>query len=63
MLDTDEPTHIRPMYSATGLPAGLSIDADGLISGAVTTLGTHTVTITTTGTTDDRSVTFDWIVL
>ncbi len=39
-------------YSATGLPAGLSIGAStGLISGTPTTAGTDTVTVTATDTT------------
>jgi hypothetical protein len=35
-------------FSATGLPAGLSISADGLISGTPTVVGTSTVTVTVT---------------
>ena len=39
-------------YSATGLPAGLSINSStGLISGTPTTAGTSTVTVTATDTT------------
>jgi hypothetical protein len=60
----DTPVHGAPAYVATGLPSGVSISADGVISGAVTSLGTHTVTITTSDPArDPRSVTFDWIVL
>ncbi|GAA2053304.1 hypothetical protein GCM10009839_71350 [Catenulispora yoronensis] len=33
-------------YTATGLPAGLSISSSGLISGTATTAGTSTVTVT-----------------
>jgi hypothetical protein len=51
-------------YSATGLPAGLSINSStGLISGTPTTAGTSTVTVTakdTTGATG--SVSFSWTV-
>jgi hypothetical protein len=38
-------------YSATGLPAGLSISSSGLISGTPTTAATSTVTVTATDTT------------
>ena len=59
----DQPSG-RPRYSATGLPSGLSISADGVISGAVTSLGTHTVTLTATENARiPRRFTFDWIVL
>jgi len=33
-------------YSATGLPAGLSISAAGVVTGAATGQGTKTVTVT-----------------
>ncbi len=48
-------------YSATGLPAGLSISSTGLISGTPTTAGTSSVTVTakdTTGATG--TTTFSW---
>ncbi|WP_181442479.1 putative Ig domain-containing protein [Streptomyces tateyamensis] len=48
-------------YSATGLPAGLSISSSGLISGTPTAAGTSSVTVTakdTTGATG--STTFTW---
>jgi len=38
-------------YSATGLPAGLSISSSGLISGTPTTAATSSVTVTATDTT------------
>ncbi|WP_198045642.1 alkaline phosphatase family protein [Kitasatospora mediocidica] len=38
-------------YTATGLPAGLTISGSGLISGTPTTAGTSTVTVTATDTT------------
>jgi hypothetical protein len=49
-------------YSATGLPAGLSINsATGLISGTPTKVGTFTVTVQATDTTGaSGSATFSW---
>jgi hypothetical protein len=51
-------------YTATGLPAGLSINSGtGLISGTPTTAGTSTVTVTATDTTGaSGSATFTWTV-
>ncbi len=51
-------------YSATGLPAGLSINSSsGLISGTPTTAGTSTVTVTATDTTGaSGSTSFTWTV-
>ena len=49
-------------YSATGLPAGLSINASGLISGTPTTAGTSNVTVTATSGTAGGSTTFGWAV-
>jgi O-glycosyl hydrolase len=51
-------------YSATGLPAGLSISsATGLISGTPTTASTNTVTVTATdGTGASGSATFTWTI-
>lgn len=51
-------------YSASGLPAGLSINpGTGLISGTPTTLTTSTVTVTATDTTGATgSATFSWTV-
>jgi subtilase family serine protease len=51
-------------YSATGLPAGLSISSStGLISGTPTTAGTSSVTVTATDTTGaSGSATFTWTV-
>jgi PKD repeat protein len=51
-------------YSATGMPAGLSINpSTGLISGTPTTAGTYSVTATATDTTGaSGSATFTWTV-
>jgi hypothetical protein len=51
-------------YSATGLPAGLSINsASGLISGTPTAAGTSSVTVTATDTTGAAgSAAFTWTV-
>ncbi len=51
-------------YSATGLPAGLSISATtGLITGTPTTAGTSTVTVTAKDTTNATgSASFSWTV-
>ncbi|WP_305778274.1 putative Ig domain-containing protein [Kitasatospora sp. MMS16-BH015] len=49
-------------YSATGLPAGLSISSSGLITGTPTTAGSSTVTVTATSGTASGSVTFGWTV-
>jgi hypothetical protein len=51
-------------YSATGLPAGLSISSTtGLISGTPTTAGTSSVTVTATDTTGaSGSASFSWVI-
>jgi putative Ig domain-containing protein/phospholipase D-like protein len=60
---TDSASGQTLTYSATGLPAGLSISSTGLISGTPTTAGTSSVTVTakdTTGATG--SATFSWTI-
>ena len=49
-------------FSATGLPAGLSISSSGLISGTPTTAGSSSVTVTATSGTASSSTTFSWTV-
>jgi len=50
-------------YSATGLPAGLSISSSGLISGTPTTAGTDSVTVTAKDTTGaSGSASFTWTI-
>ncbi|MET0136016.1 MAG: S8 family serine peptidase [Kibdelosporangium sp.] len=50
-------------WTATGLPAGLSISASGLITGTPTTAGTYSVTATATdGTPASGSTTFSWTI-
>jgi subtilase family serine protease len=60
---TDSASGQTLTYSATGLPAGLSISSSGLISGTPTTAGSNSVTVTakdTTGATGSAS--FTWTV-
>ncbi|WP_084725142.1 putative Ig domain-containing protein, partial [Streptacidiphilus melanogenes] len=50
-------------YSATGLPAGLSVSSSGLISGTPTTAGTSNVTVTATDSTGaSGSASFTWTI-
>jgi endo-1,4-beta-xylanase len=50
-------------YSATGLPAGLSISSSGLISGTPTTAGTSNVTVTAKDSTGaSGSTSFTWTI-
>ncbi|GAA1950437.1 putative Ig domain-containing protein [Kitasatospora viridis] len=50
-------------YSATGLPAGLSISSSGLITGTPTTAATSSVTVTATdGTGASGSASFSWTI-
>jgi Putative Ig domain/PLD-like domain len=61
---TDSASGQTLTYSATGLPAGLSISsATGLISGTPTTAGTSSVTVTAKDTTGaSGSATFSWTI-
>ncbi|GAA1995576.1 M4 family metallopeptidase [Catenulispora subtropica] len=49
-------------FSATGLPAGLSISSAGVISGTPTGTGTSSVTVTASSGTASGSATFSWTV-
>ena len=61
---TDSASGQTLTYSATGLPAGLSIGSStGLISGTPTTAATSSVTVTATDTTGAKgSATFSWTI-
>jgi hypothetical protein len=61
---TDSASGQTLSYTASGLPAGLSISSStGLISGTPTTANTYTVTVTATDTTGaSGSATFTWTV-
>ncbi|WP_323747619.1 alkaline phosphatase family protein [Catenulispora rubra] len=49
-------------YSATGLPAGLSISSSGAVTGTPTTAGTSNVTVTASSGTASGSAQFTWTV-
>jgi hypothetical protein len=61
---TDSASGQTLSYSASGLPAGLSINSStGLISGTPTTANAYTVTVTATDTTGAHgSTTFTWTI-
>jgi beta-glucosidase len=53
-----------PTFTATGLPAGVSISASGLISGTPTTPGTYTVDVTAADSRAAQATTsFTWTVV
>ncbi|MFI6318249.1 RICIN domain-containing protein [Nonomuraea sp. NPDC050556] len=49
-------------FTATGLPAGLSISASGLITGTPTATGTSTVQVTASSGTASGTASFSWTV-
>ena len=49
-------------YSATGLPVGLTIASNGMISGTSATAGNYTVTLTVTDGVATDQVTVTWVV-
>jgi chitinase len=60
---TDSASGQTLTFSATGLPAGLSISSSGLISGTPTTAATSNVTVTATDTTGAKgSASFTWTI-
>jgi F5/8 type C domain/Beta-1,3-glucanase/Putative Ig domain len=60
---TDSASGQALTFSATGLPAGLSISSSGLITGTPTTAGTSNVTVTATDTTGAAgSASVSWTV-
>jgi F5/8 type C domain/Beta-1,3-glucanase/Putative Ig domain len=60
---TDSASGQTLTFTASGLPAGLSISSGGLISGTPTTASTSTVTVTAKDTTGvSGSATFTWTV-
>jgi chitinase len=60
---TDSASGQTLTFSATGLPAGLSISSSGRISGTPTTAATSNVTVTATDTTGAKgSASFTWTI-
>ncbi|MFH9727091.1 RICIN domain-containing protein [Streptomyces sp. NPDC017254] len=49
-------------FTATGLPAGLSVSSGGLVTGTPTTAGTSTVTVTASSGSATGTATFIWTV-
>jgi subtilase family serine protease len=60
---TDSASGQKLTFTASGLPAGLSISSSGLISGTPTTASTSSVTVTATDTTGAHgSASFSWTI-
>ena len=60
---TDSASGQTLTFTASGLPAGLSISSSGRISGTPTTAGTSSVTVTATDTTGAHgSASFTWVI-
>jgi len=60
---TDSTAGQTPAFTATGLPAGVSISSSGQLSGTPTTAGTYTVDVTATDANGARATTtFLWTV-
>ncbi len=60
---TDSASGQTLTYTASALPAGLSISSSGLITGTPTTAGSSTVVVTATDTTSASGrATFSWVV-
>ena len=61
---TDSSSGQSPAFTATGLPAGVSMSSSGQISGSPTTAGTTTVTVTATDADGAQAATsFTWTVV
>ncbi|MBR7837221.1 glycoside hydrolase family 3 C-terminal domain-containing protein [Actinospica durhamensis] len=61
---SDSTSGQTPTFTASGLPAGLSISASGLITGTPTTAGTSTVSVTAQDANGARATTtFTWTVV
>jgi subtilase family serine protease len=60
---TDSASGQTLTYTASGLPAGLSISSSGLITGTPTTAGSSSVTVTATDTTGAKgTASFTWTI-